>query len=189
LRLGLRKELSQVAQGTEGGIGMTEDFGACVVAIPYETDLHVQVDGGPHITLAYFGETLSNSMADELKAIVSDVANSWDFETAVIFTDELVWFGPDNDARVITFEGEDSPLTELLKRRPDWITPALMQLRRENDTYPIEPRRMPLGLNSERYSERETPLSPTCNQLPARAVCLAQYTIGRAVLETLLGRW
>src|SRR5690606_24957930 len=169
LRLGLRKELSQVAQGTEGGIGMTEDFGACVVAIPYETDLHVQVDGGPHITLAYFGETLGNSMADELKAIVSDVANSWDFETAVIFTDELEWFGPDNDARVITFEREDSPLTELRNRLLDWITPDLKQIFEENETYPIYRPHMTLGYISEGYTELEEPVIPESMEIRALA--------------------
>lgn len=56
-----------------------DDYGACIVAIPTSDGYPCEVDGGPHITLAYFGDNLLFTPGDYeyVNALLKDVASRW----------------------------------------------------------------------------------------------------------------
>lgn len=58
------------------------EYGTTIVAIPSNVEVSDHVDGGAHITLAYFGDTpLSEEMVVELTGMVRAIAQSYCADT------------------------------------------------------------------------------------------------------------
>lgn len=111
--------------------------GAVVVAIPYDTDLPVEVEGGPHITLAYFGDiSLGEDFMSELQSIVFRMANEWNSDTEVK-TLGFELFGEESEALVLALD--DNPDSAPVRAR-DYIlshlSPELGTVFEESETFP-----------------------------------------------------
>lgn len=129
-----------------------EDFGACVVAIPEDTDLPTQVEGGTHITLAYLGDTaLDNENAKELLMIVKDLAASYG-GPIISDVDNLDYFGDDEDAIVLTMDDtETGVFSQMREQLLDRFDDSLMRIFDEAETFPDYRPHMTLGYTSEGY--------------------------------------
>lgn len=131
---------------------MIEDLGACVVAIPEDTGLPIDVDGGPHITLGYFGdEPLANEYAKELHSVVRELASSY---SGPIASDvkNIGYFGEDKDVVVLTMDDTfESPFIHLRDRLLTEISVPLGKIFESTQTFPKYRPHMTLGYMKEGY--------------------------------------
>lgn len=83
---------------------MSDNYGCIFAAIPELPDIDVQVDGGEHVTLAYFGdEALSEDWIDLIDEAASEVVSALNgpFEVDVLGLD---YFGEEENAVVLLLD-------------------------------------------------------------------------------------
>lgn len=131
---------------------MTDEFGACVVAIPEDTGLPIEVDGGPHITLGYFGdEPLPNEYAKELLNIVRSLADSYSGSLAADVRN-IRYFGENKDVVVLTLdETFESPFVHLRDRMLDEMSEPLRKIFDSAQTFSRYRPHLTLGYKEEGY--------------------------------------
>mgnify|MGYP000940641577 CR=1 FL=1 len=150
---------------------MSDNYGACVVLIPESNELPNLVEGGQHITLAYLGDDLlDNDTLKELVTICSEIARSVDGEQVVAYPIDVQNFGADGDAVVITmYDGSDSYPVTLRNELLEKLSPRLMSIFEEAETFPDYKPHMTLGYLSEGYEEEPITLP---DEMPIRALGL-----------------
>lgn len=111
--------------------------GAVVVAIPYDTDLPVEVEGGAHVTLAYFGDSaLSDDLKTELLNIIFRMANDWE-STTEVETRGFELLGENDEAFVLALDdGPDSAAVRAREYILSHLPPDLGQIFEESETFP-----------------------------------------------------
>ncbi len=76
----------------------TDDLGACIVAIPDDASIPVDVEGGAHVTLTYLGDDLlSEEQVNEILDILIEVSNDYPVQGPAEVL-EVDYFGDDQDA-------------------------------------------------------------------------------------------
>ena len=135
---------------------MTDELGACVVAIPEDTGLPIEVDGGPHITLGYFGdEPLSNTYAKELHTLVREIAESYNGPIAGDVKN-LGYFGENKDIPVLTLDDTfESPFVHLRDRLLDGMSDSLTKIFESVQTFSKYKPHMTLGYIEDGYEVPE----------------------------------
>lgn len=131
---------------------MINDYGACVVAIPEDTGLPIEVDGGPHVTLGYFGdEPLSNEYTKELLDVVRDLANSYNGPIAADVRN-LSYFGENKDVVVLTLDDTfESPFVHLRDRMLDGLSDNLAKIFESAQTFDQYKPHLTLGYLEDGY--------------------------------------
>lgn len=132
---------------------MSDDFGACIVAIPETVDIPHDVVGGLHVTLAYIGDqTLDNELAKGFLDIARRISVEYTEDLETSFK-SLEYFGEDEDAVVLTFDRFESMCLDQLR---DIILNSMdSELERYFDsvqTWSEFTPHMTLGYTSEGYS-------------------------------------
>lgn len=133
---------------------MTDDneFGACVVLIPQETEIPVNVEGGAHITLAYFGEKkLEAGVYQDLLDIVGSLAVEAP-GPVTLHPDTIEFFGEDRDAVVVTMDSD--PQEDVLHVRNALmaaLNDELYEIFDDAETFPVYRPHMTMGYVSEGY--------------------------------------
>lgn len=150
---------------------MTSEFGACVVAIPEDTGLPIEVDGGPHITLGYFGdEPLSNGYAKELYEVVRHLSNSYNGPIASDVR-TLRYFGEDKNVAVLTMDDTfESPFVHLRDRLLDGISDDLTKIFQSVQTFSRYRPHMTLGYLEDGYEVPDGLRLPTIIKIRALAL-------------------
>ena len=117
---------------------MAETFGTTVMAVPSNLTAHESVEGGAHITLAYFGDApLSAEHIQELRTIVQDLAMTYP-AAPFVKSDSLEAFGENQEAIVLTVNNsEDSAPVILRNELLDRLSPELRAIFDEVQTFPV----------------------------------------------------
>ena len=136
---------------------MAEDYGTCVVAVPKDAQtLPINVDGGPHITIAYFGdERLENKNLSDLMELVGRVVDFFEenFYNLTVMTDKISDFGPNGTVKVIEMDVEGDPtISNFRQVLLDNLTPELDAIFKANETYPEYRPHLTLGDTADGYS-------------------------------------
>lgn len=150
---------------------MNDDFGACVVAIPEDTGLPIEVDGGPHITLAYFGDTqLSNEYAKELVDVARSISESYNGPIAADVKN-LAYFGENKDVIVLTLDNTfESPVVHLRDRVLDSLSDDLKIIFESTQTFSKYRPHMTLGYMEDGYELPEDQSFPKILKIRAIGV-------------------
>lgn len=133
---------------------MSDSLGACVVAIPDDTDLPIEVEGGPHITLAYFGdENISNEDAKSIAKVLMELAGDYSGDI-LVDTEKVSHFGEEGDAVVLTVDSSSSsPMRNLRSEFLETIPSDIYALFEDAQTFPDYKPHLTLGYLSEGYDE------------------------------------
>lgn len=129
-----------------------DDLGAVIVAIPDISDLPVEVDGGPHVTLAYLSdeavdEHIQNSIVDSL----GELSKTFKGLSKAPVVD-LDYFGEDQDAVVLTLDpSPESIFAQLRSEVIGRFNDSTLELFEMNETFPDYRPHMTLGYISEGY--------------------------------------
>ena len=144
---------------------MTETTGAVVVLIPSLNDIPSVVDGGQHVTLAYFGdENLSDADFDDLLDVISDVVSSEVFYNTELKVKEEAWFGEEKEAHVLTMDASPRSIAVILRKRLlGKLTPSLMRIFKTSETFPRYQPHLTIGYLTEGYSPVEFDIPETIN--------------------------
>lgn len=137
---------------------MSDTDGACVVLIPSDTGLPVDVDGGAHITLAYFGEyNLDEAQEIELLRIAGKLMNSTDitdYNNIVLKSKTIQNLGEEGDAVTLTFDDSvESPAVLYRRALLEELSSELASIFRRAETYPEYIPHMTLGYISKGFDE------------------------------------
>ena len=133
---------------------MTE-FGACVVLVPTpENGLPDYVEGGQHITLAYFGDNpLDYETHRELLNTVANLAGSYSGR-GMLKTKTLERFGQDGEAIVLTVDDSDrSEAVQIRQELLNALSPELYAIFLEAETFPDYRPHMTFGYLGEQRDE------------------------------------
>lgn len=129
-----------------------DNYGACVVAIPYPVEYSGDIEGGAHVTLAYLGDTaLPEDLLLEIKSIVAEVASEVpeSFRSDTLGFEE---FGEDGEAVVITLDPEEqNPLVDIRERILGEFSEKLTQVFLAAETWPDYRPHLTLGYKNEGY--------------------------------------
>lgn len=138
------------------------DYGACVVLTLLPNDLPDTVEGGQHITLAYLGNNpLPPNLYSGLLDVVATIAENYD-GSGELRTKELAYFGPTEDAVVLTMEdNSESEAVSLRKELLEAFPPGLMEVFKESETFPKYRPHVTLGYISEGYNNEEVTIPVT----------------------------
>ena len=128
------------------------DLGAVIVAIPENTGLPIEVEGGPHVTLAYLGEDLlPNNVYKEAIDICRLAAIEYK-GSGTSLVEELSYFGEDGDAEVLELDSEEtSAAVDLRNLIVSKFSSELRYYLTSNMTYATYRPHMTLGYFSEGY--------------------------------------
>lgn len=132
---------------------MNDELGACIVAIPEDTGLPIEVDGGPHVTLGYFGDVpLSNRYAKELLDVVREISQSYNGPIAGDVR-KLSYFGEDKDVVVLTLDDTfESPFVHLRDRLLDTMSDDLVKIFDSVQTFPNYRPHLTLGYTKDGFT-------------------------------------
>lgn len=124
-----------------------------VAIVPGPTDLPAQIEGGHHITLAYFGDTdLDPKLTEDLSNIVFELSQSTKGLRSTVAVTGEAYLGEDGEAHVITLDDSPgSPVVLLRKMLINMLTPELEAAFRAAETYPVFKPHMTLGYLNEGY--------------------------------------
>lgn len=130
------------------------DYGACVVLVPNRNSLPDFVEGGHHITLAYFGDNkLPDDLHRDLLNVVAELSETYSGR-GVLKTDRVEKFGKDGEAVVVTMEkGDDSEAVQVRSELLKSISHELYQVFTEAETFPDYNPHMTLGYLNEQSEE------------------------------------
>ena len=143
---------------------MADEYGTVVVAVPSDVgSLPIKVEGGPHITLAYFGDTplsdhnlrsLSTSVS-QVVDVINDIFEDHDNPGIVALPDKFESFGKDQDAKVVTFDPIDNRvLLDIREAIVSSLTTELRTIFEKEQTWDTYRPHMTLGYSSQGYQDQ-----------------------------------
>ena len=128
----------------------TDDLGACIVAIPDDASIPVDVEGGAHVTLTYLGDDLlSEEQVNEILDILIEVSNDYPVQGPAEVL-EVDYFGDDQDAVVLTLD-PDSIFDDLRSEVIGRFSDDLLDVFEEAETFPNYRPHVTLGYISDGY--------------------------------------
>lgn len=138
-----------------------KNYGACVVLTLKPNLLPDTVEGGQHVTLAYFGDNvISDELHLELLNIAGDIAKSYN-GTGEMATSGIAYFGEQKDAVVVLIDpSDDSEPVKLRKQLLDSISEDLYGVFSEAETFPDYKPHMTLGYISDGYDDNDEAIPP-----------------------------
>lgn len=132
---------------------MTDNFGCVVALIPQPGVIESEVEGGAHITLAFFGnEAVSEIVYEELLDVAYEVSEKFAAPVEAKF-DGYDSFGSDGDAYVARVQ--PYPIEQIRHEFLSLMSPTLQAIFSEAETFPDYKPHITLGYLSDGYVPRE----------------------------------